>query len=335
MSYKIAINGFGRIGRLVLRALVESGRNDLEIVAINSPGAANIMAHLLEHDTTHGKFRGSVTLSGETLDFGQGPVPLFHERNPQDLPWGDLGVDIVLECSGHFNSRDKAAAHLDAGAKRVLISAPAKQADLTVVYGVNSHLLNQDHLVVSNASCTSNCLAPLAKVLNDSIGIESGFMTTVHAYTGDQNILDNSHKDLRRARAGARSLVPTSTGAAEAIGLVLPELQGRLSGSAIRVPTENVSLVDFSFVASRQTSRDEINNALTNAADGTLNGVLSTNNLPLVSIDFNHDPHSSIADLTQTDVLEGKLARVVAWYDNEWGFSMRMLDTAATMAKYL
>jgi glyceraldehyde 3-phosphate dehydrogenase len=335
MSYKIAINGFGRIGRLVLRALVESGRNDLEIVAINSPGAADIMAHLLEHDTTHGKFRGSVTLSGETLDFGQGPVPLFHERNPQDLPWGDLGVDIVLECSGHFNSRDKAAAHIDAGAKRVLISAPAKQADLTVVYGVNSHLLNQDHLVVSNASCTSNCLAPLAKVLNDSIGIESGFMTTVHAYTGDQNILDNSHKDLRRARAGARSLVPTSTGAAEAIGLVLPELQGRLSGSAIRVPTENVSLVDFSFVASRQTSRDEINNALTNAADGTLNGVLSTNNLPLVSIDFNHDPHSSIADLTQTDVLEGKLARVVAWYDNEWGFSMRMLDTAATMAKYL
>lgn len=335
MSYKIAINGFGRIGRLVLRALVESGRNDLEIVAINSPGAADIMAHLLEHDTTHGKFRGSVTLSGETLEFGQGPVPLFHERNPQDLPWSELGVDIVLECSGHFNSRDKAAAHLDAGAKRVLISAPAKQADLTVVYGVNSHLLTQDHLVVSNASCTSNCLAPLAKVINDSIGIESGFMTTVHAYTGDQNILDNSHKDLRRARAGARSLVPTSTGAAEAIGLVLPELQGRLSGSAIRVPTENVSLVDFSFVASRQTSRDEINTALTNAASGTLNGVLSTNNLPLVSIDFNHDPHSSIADLTQTDVLEGKLARVVAWYDNEWGFSMRMLDTAAMMAKYL
>jgi len=335
MSYKIAINGFGRIGRLVLRALVESGRNDLEIVAINSPGAAEVMAHLLEHDTTHGKFRGSVRLEDETLDFGAGPVPLYHEKQPELLPWGKLGVDIVLECSGHFNSRDKAVAHLEAGAKRVLISAPAKNADLTIVYGVNSHLLNDNHIVVSNASCTSNCLAPLAKVLNDAVGIDAGFMTTVHAYTGDQNILDNSHKDLRRARAGARSLVPTSTGAAEAIGLVLPELAGKLSGSAIRVPTENVSLVDFSFVASRDTSIDEINAALTEAANGKLQGVLSTNNLPLVSIDFNHDPHSSIADLTQTDVLERRLARVVAWYDNEWGFSMRMLDTAATMAKYL
>lgn len=335
MSYKIAINGFGRIGRLVLRALVESGRNDLEIVAINSPGAAEVMAHLLEHDTTHGKFRGSVRLEDETLDFGAGPVPLYHEKQPERLPWGTLGVDIVLECSGHFNSRDKAAAHLEAGAKRVLISAPAKNADLTTVYGVNSQLLNDNHIVVSNASCTSNCLAPLAKVLNDAVGIDAGFMTTVHAYTGDQNILDNSHKDLRRARAGARSLVPTSTGAAEAIGLVLPELAGKLSGSAIRVPTENVSLVDFSFVASRDTSIDEINAALTEAANGKLQGVLSTNNLPLVSIDFNHDPHSSIADLTQTDVLERRLARVVAWYDNEWGFSMRMLDTAAAMAKYL
>ena len=335
MSYKLAINGFGRIGRLVLRALAESGRNDLEIVAINSPGSAEIMAHLLEHDTTHGKFRGHLQLDGETLDFGQGPVPLFHEKQPQNLPWGDLGIDIVLECSGHFNDRKTAAAHLQAGAKRVLISAPATNADLTVVYGVNDRLLSADHQIVSNASCTSNCLAPLVKVLNDSIGIESGFMTTVHAYTGDQNILDNSHSDLRRARAGARSLVPTSTGAAKAIGLVLPEMKGKLNGNAIRVPTENVSLVDFSFIASRNTSIDEINDSLSAAANGPMHGILSTNNLPLVSIDFNHDPHSSIADLTQTDVLEGKLSRVVAWYDNEWGFSSRMLDTAAAMAKFV
>ena len=335
MSYKVAINGFGRIGRLVLRALVETGRNDLQIVAINSPGASDVMAHLLAYDTSHGKFDGAITQEGDMMDFGHGQIPLFHERDPAKLPWGALDVDIVLECSGHFNDRDKAAAHLQAGAKRVLISAPAKNADLTVVYGVNDNQLTAEHQIISNASCTTNCLAPMAKVLHESVGIEAGFMTTIHAYTGDQNILDNSHKDLRRARAGARSLVPTSTGAASAVGLVLPELAGRLNGSAVRVPTENVSLVDLTFTASRKTTREEINAALTTAAQGPLEGVLGINELPLVSIDFNHNPHSSVADLTQTDVLDGQFVRVVSWYDNEWGFSCRMLDTAAVMAKYI
>lgn len=335
MSYKVAINGFGRIGRLVLRALVETGRNDLQIVAINSPGASDVMAHLLAYDTSHGKFDGTITQEGDMMDFGHGQIPLFHERDPAKLPWGALGVDIVLECSGHFNDRDKAAAHLQAGAKRVLISAPAKNADLTVVYGVNDNQLTAEHQIISNASCTTNCLAPMAKILHETVGIEAGFMTTIHAYTGDQNILDNSHKDLRRARAGARSLVPTSTGAASAVGLVLPELAGRLNGSAVRVPTENVSLVDLTFTASRKTTKDEINAALTAAANGPLEGVLGINELPLVSIDFNHNPHSSVADLTQTDVLDGQFVRVVSWYDNEWGFSCRMLDTAAVMAKYI
>ena len=335
MSYKVAINGFGRIGRLVLRALVETGRNDLQIVAINSPGASDVMAHLLAYDTSHGKFDGTITQEGDMMDFGHGQIPLFHERDPAKLPWGALDVDIVLECSGHFNDRDKAAAHLQAGAKRVLISAPANNADLTVVYGVNDNQLTAEHQIISNASCTTNCLAPMAKVLHESVGIEAGFMTTIHAYTGDQNILDNSHKDLRRARAGARSLVPTSTGAASAVGLVLPELAGRLNGSAVRVPTENVSLVDLTFTASRKTTREEINAALTAAAQGPLEGVLGINELPLVSIDFNHNPHSSVADLTQTDVLDGQFVRVVSWYDNEWGFSCRMLDTAAVMAKYI
>lgn len=335
MSYKVAINGFGRIGRLVLRALVETGRNDLQIVAINSPGASDVMAHLLAYDTSHGKFDGTITQEGDMMDFGHGQIPLFHERDPAKLPWGALDVDIVLECSGHFNDRDKAAAHLQAGAKRVLISAPAKNADLTVVYGVNDNQLTAEHQIISNASCTTNCLAPMAKILHETVGIEAGFMTTIHAYTGDQNILDNSHKDLRRARAGARSLVPTSTGAASAVGLVLPELAGRLNGSAVRVPTENVSLVDLTFTASRKTTREEINAALTAAANGPLEGVLGINELPLVSIDFNHNPHSSVADLTQTDVLDGQFVRVVSWYDNEWGFSCRMLDTAAVMAKYI
>lgn len=335
MSYKVAINGFGRIGRLVLRALVETGRNDLQIVAINSPGASDVMAHLLAYDTSHGKFDGTITQEGDMMDFGHGQIPLFHERDPAKLPWGALDVDIVLECSGHFNDRDKAAAHLQAGAKRVLISAPAKNADLTVVYGVNDNQLTSEHQIISNASCTTNCLAPMAKILHETVGIEAGFMTTIHAYTGDQNILDNSHKDLRRARAGARSLVPTSTGAASAVGLVLPELAGRLNGSAVRVPTENVSLVDLTFTASRKTTKDEINAALTAAANGPLEGVLGINELPLVSIDFNHNPHSSVADLTQTDVLDGQFVRVVSWYDNEWGFSCRMLDTAAVMAKYI
>ena len=335
MSYKVAINGFGRIGRLVLRALVETGRNDLQIVAINSPGASDVMAHLLAYDTSHGKFDGTITQEGDMMDFGHGQIPLFHERDPAKLPWGALDVDIVLECSGHFNDRDKAAAHLQAGAKRVLISAPANNADLTVVYGVNDNQLTAEHQIISNASCTTNCLAPMAKILHETVGIEAGFMTTIHAYTGDQNILDNSHKDLRRARAGARSLVPTSTGAASAVGLVLPELAGRLNWSAVRVPTENVSLVDLTFTASRKTTREEINAALTAAANGPLEGVLGINELPLVSIDFNHNPHSSVADLTQTDVLDGQFVRVVSWYDNEWGFSCRMLDTAAVMAKYI
>ena len=333
MSYKVAINGFGRIGRLVLRALVETGRNDLQIVAINSPGASDVMAHLLAYDTSHGKFDGTITQEGDMMDFGHGQIPLFHERDPAKLPWGALGVDIVLECSGHFNDRDKAAAHLQAGAKRVLISAPANNADLTVVYGVNDKQLTAEHQIISNASCTTNCLAPMAKVLHESVGIEAGFMTTIHAYTGDQNILDNSHKDLRRARAGARSLVPTSTGAASAVGLVLPELAGRLNGSAVRVPTENVSLVDLTFTASRKTTKDEINAALMAAAQGPLEGVLGINELPLVSIDFNTDPHSSIADITQTQVLGNRFVRVLAWYDNEWGFSNRMLDTASMMMR--
>jgi len=332
MTTRIAINGFGRIGRLVLRAAAENGHDDIEIVSINSPGAADIMAHLLEFDSTHGKFKGKITLSGETLDIGtSAPITLTHERNPQDLPHAELGIDVVLECSGKFNSRDKAAAHLDAGAKKVLISAPASGADHTVVYGVNHEQMTAEHLVVSNASCTTNCLAPMAKVMNETFGIISGNMTTIHAYTGDQNILDNSHKDLRRARSGARSIVPTTTGAARAVGLVLPELAGRLDGSAVRVPTENVSVVDFHFYARNACSIESVNAALEAASEGAMKGVMRCNELPLVSVDFNHDSHSCVADLTQTQVQEEKFVRIMGWYDNEWGFANRMLDTALYM----
>jgi len=332
MTTRIAINGFGRIGRLVLRALAENGHDEIEIVSINSPGSADIMAHLLEFDSTHGKFKGDIRLDGETLDLGTGAaIRLTHERNPLDLPHAELGIDVVLECSGKFNSRDKASAHLDAGAKKVLISAPASGADHTVVYGVNHEQMTADHLIVSNASCTTNCLAPMAKVMNEAFGIISGNMTTIHAYTGDQNILDNSHKDLRRARSGARSIVPTTTGAARAVGLVLPELAGRLDGSAVRVPTENVSVVDFHFYARNACSIESVNEALDAASHGAMKGVMRCNRLPLVSVDFNHDSHSCVADLTQTQVQEEKFVRIMGWYDNEWGFANRMLDTAIYM----
>lgn len=331
MAVRVAINGFGRIGRLVLRAAQELGRNDLEFVAINTPGSIESAAHLLQYDSVHGRFQGEVTKGGDWLDIGKGKIQVTSHRDPHNAPWKSLGVDVVLECSGHFNTKEKASSHIDAGAKRVLVSAPAKDADLTVVYGVNHEDLKPDHRVVSNASCTTNCLAPVAKVLQDTIGIERGFMTTIHAYTGDQRILDNSHKDLRRARAAGMSMVPTTTGAAKAVGLVLPELKGKLDGSSVRVPTANVSLVDLKFDAARETSTEEINEAMKAAAASSLKGVLAVNDLPLVSTDFNHHPASSIFDLTQTQVSEGRLVQVMSWYDNEWGFSCRMLDTASTM----
>lgn len=331
MTTRVCINGFGRIGRLVLRAFAEQSRDDIEIVSINSPGSAEVMAHLLEFDSTHGRLQTPPTLEGETLDIGTGPIKLTHERDPRNLPHKQDGIDVVLECSGKFNDREKAAAHLEAGAGRVLISAPASGADHTVVYGVNHEKLTPEHLIVSNASCTTNCLAPMAKVMNEAFGIISGNMTTIHAYTGDQNILDNSHKDLRRARSGARSIVPTTTGAARAVGLVLPELAGRLDGSAVRVPTENVSVVDFHFYARNECTIEAVNAALEQAAQGDMRGVMRCNDLPLVSVDFNHDAHSCVADLTQTQVQEGKFVRIMGWYDNEWGFANRMLDTAVYM----
>jgi len=331
MSIRIAINGFGRIGRLVLRAAAESGRNDVEIVGVNDLGSVETNAHLLRYDSVHGRFAGDVTVRGDSIDFGHGPVKVTAERDPSRLPWKDLGVDVALECTGIFTKRDAAAAHIEAGARRVLISAPATNADLTVVYGVNHDRLTGEHQVVSNASCTTNCLAPVAKVLNDAIGIERGFMTTIHSYTGDQPVLDTLHKDLHRARAAAMSMIPTSTGAARAVGLVLPELAGKLDGTAIRVPTPNVSLVDLTFTAARDTSVDEINAAVRAAADGALKGVLAVNDQPLVSSDFNHNPASSTFDLGQTQVIEGRFVRVLSWYDNEWGFSNRMSDVAALL----
>ena len=331
MTVKVAINGFGRIGRLTLRALAESGRDDIQIVAVNTPGSIEAMTHLFTYDTTHGRFSPEPVIDGNMLDVGTGPIRFTNERDPLNCDWGALDVDVVMECTGIFTTQEKAGLHIQAGAKKVLISAPGTDSDATIVYGVNHHDLRVDHKIVSNASCTTNCLAPVAKVLHEAIGIEHGIMSTVHAYTGDQNILDNRHKDLRRARAGARSIVPTSTGAARAVGLVLPELKGKLDGSALRVPTENVSLVDLTFTASRATNADEVNQLLSDAANGPLKGVLGINEKPLVSIDFNHDPHSSVADLSETKVLGDRLVRVVAWYDNEWGFSCRMLDTAVAM----
>ena len=333
MAVRVAINGFGRIGRNVLRAIVETGRKDVIVVAINDLGPPETNAHLLRYDSVHGRFPGEVTVKGDTLDCGIGPIKVTAIRDPAQLPWKELGVDIALECTGLFTSKEKAAAHLKAGAKRVLISAPADGVDLTVVYGVNHDQLKASQTVISNASCTTNCLAPVAKVLNDAVGIEKGFMTTIHSYTGDQPTLDTLHKDLYRARAAALNMIPTSTGAAKAVGLVLPELSGKLDGVAIRVPTPNVSVIDFKFVAKRPTSKDEINGAVKRAAEQQLKGILGTTDAPNVSMDFNHDPRSSVFHLDQTKVMDGTLVRVMSWYDNEWGFSNRMIDTAVAMGK--
>ncbi|RYC32810.1 type I glyceraldehyde-3-phosphate dehydrogenase [Lichenibacterium minor] len=335
MAVKVAINGFGRIGRNVLRAIIESGRDDIEVVSINDLGPVETNAHLLRFDSVHGRFPHPVKVEGDTIDVGRGPIRVTAIKDPSQLPHGELGVDIAMECTGIFTSKEKAALHLKAGAKRVLVSAPSDGADLTVVYGVNHDKLTGEHLVVSNGSCTTNCLAPVAKVLNDTIGIQHGFMTTIHSYTGDQPTLDTMHKDLYRARAAALSSIPTSTGAAKAIGLVLPELKGKLDGSAIRVPTPNVSLVDLKVKTKRATTVDEINDAIRRAASQELKGVLGFTDLPNVSSDFNHDPHSSIFHTDQTKVIDGDFVRVMSWYDNEWGFSNRMADTAVAMAKLI
>ena len=332
---KVAINGFGRIGRNVLRAIVESGRKDIQVVAINDLGPVETNAHLLRFDSVHGRFPHEVKVDGDTIDVGFGPIKVTAIRNPAELPHKALGVDIAMECTGIFTSKDKAKAHLDAGAKRVLVSAPCDDADLTVVFGVNHQKLTKDHLVVSNASCTTNCLSPVAQVLNEAVGIEHGFMTTIHSYTGDQPTLDTMHKDLYRARAAALSMIPTGTGAAKAVGLVLPELNGKLDGSAIRVPTPNVSVVDLKFVAKKSTSVAEINAAIKHAADTHLKGVLGYTTVSNVSIDFNHDSHSSVFHMDQTKVIDGTFVRILSWYDNEWGFSNRMSDTAVAMGKLL
>ena len=331
MVTRVAINGFGRIGRLVLRAIIESKRHDLVVVAVNDLGPVETNAHLLRYDSVHGRFPGTVSIDGEQMTVDGHRIRVTAVRDPGDLPHKDLGVDIALECTGIFTSGDKASAHLKAGARRVLISAPADGVDLTVVYGVNHQKLGKEHLVVSNASCTTNCLAPVAKVMHEAIGIAQGFMTTIHSYTNDQPVLDQLHKDLYRARGAALSMIPTSTGAAKAVGLVLPELKGRLDGVAVRVPTPNVSMVDFKFVAKRPTSVDEVNGAARTAAAGPLNGILDIVEAPLVSADFNHNPASSSFAVDQTKVIDGTLVRVMSWYDNEWGFSNRMADVAAVM----
>lgn len=331
MTTKVAINGFGRIGRLVLRALIEQGRDDIEIIAINDLGPVETNAHLMRFDSVHGRLPVEVTSGADWMDVGRGQIRTTAIRNPAELPWSD--VDVVMECTGIFSAADKARIHLDNGATRVLVSAPSNGADATIVYGVNQDTLKPEHRIVSNASCTTNCLAPVAKVLHDSVGITRGFMTTIHSYTGDQPTLDTMHKDLYRARAAALSMIPTSTGAARAVGLVLPELNGKLDGVAIRVPTPNVSAVDLTFEASRATTIDEINAALSAAASGPLNGVLGVTAHPNVSIDFNHDPRSSVVALDNTRVMDGTMVRILSWYDNEWGFSNRMLDTAAAIGK--
>ncbi len=336
MKTRIAINGFGRIGRNVVRAIYESGRTDIDIVAINDLGPVETNAHLMRWDSVHGKFPKTVEVDGDTIRIeGGDSFKVFAERDPKNLPWGDLGIDIVMECTGIFTAREKAAIHLEAGAKRVLVSAPSAGADKTIVYGVNHNVLTKDDLVVSNASCTTNCLAPVAHVLHNAIGIEKGMMTTIHSYTGDQPTLDTMHKDLYRARAAAMSMIPTSTGAAKAVGLVLPDLNGKLDGMSIRVPTPNVSVVDLKFIAKRSTSVDEINKAIREAADGALKGVLGYTDEPNVSIDFNHNPHSSVFHMDQTKVMDGTLCSILTWYDNEWGFSNRMSDTAVAMAKLI
>ena len=333
MTVRVAINGFGRIGRLVARALCESVGTDSEIVAINDLADATTNAHLLKYDSVHGRFPLPVELAGNDLVINGKKIQSVQQRDPAQLPWKDLGIDIAFECSGIFTSKEKASLHLQAGAKKVLISAPATDEDLTVVYGVNHDKLTKDHLIVSNASCTTNCLAPVAYVLNNAIGIEKGFMTTIHSYTGDQNTVDTAHKDLHRARAAALNMIPTSTGAAKAVGKVLPELNGKLDGTSIRVPTPNVSVVDFKFIAKKNTTKEEVIDAIKKAADGPLKGILGYYTDPLVSTDFNHNPLSSIFAINEAKVLEGNFVRVLSWYDNEWGFSNRMLDTAALMGK--
>ena len=331
MTVRMAINGFGRIGRHILRAIVEQGRTDVSVVAINDLAPPETNAHLLRYDSVHGRFPGKVQLEGDQLDCGTGPIRVLGERDIAKLPWRELEVDVVAECTGVFTKRDAAARHLEAGARKVLVSAPAEGADITVCYKVNHEQLRPEHEVVSNASCTTNCLAPVAKVLHDAVGIVRGHMTTIHSFTNDQNLLDVFHKDLHRARAATLSIIPTSTGAARAVGLVLPELKGKLDGVAFRVPTANVSVVDFTFAPKRQTSAEEINEAIVAAADGPMQGVLGYHREPLVSVDFNHDSHSSTVDLGATKVLEGQLVRVASWYDNEWGFSCRMGDVAALL----
>jgi glyceraldehyde 3-phosphate dehydrogenase len=332
MTIRVAINGFGRIGRLALRAIHESGRKDIEVVGVNDLGDVDMNAYLLKRDSVHGTFPGTVSVSGDKMIVDGSEIRVTAERDPSNLPWKELGVDVVYECTGIFTDGGKAKAHIDAGAKKVLISAPGKNVDLTVVYGVNHDKIEAGHTIISNASCTTNCLAPVAKVLNDTIGMERGFMTTVHAYTGDQRVLDTLHSDPRRARACGLSMIPTSTGAAKAVGLVLPELAGKLDGTSVRVPTPNVSMIDLKFVAKRATTVEEVNNAIIAAADGPLKGVLAYADDPTVSIDYNHNPASSTFDLTQTQIVDGTLVRVLSWYDNEWGFSNRMSDTAMVLA---
>ena len=329
MVTKVAINGFGRIGRLALRAIVESKRKDIEVVAINDLGTSDFNAHLLQYDSVHGQFPYKVKSSKTSINAGLGPIKIFSERNPEDLPWKKLGVDVVMECTGIFTDKAKASLHINAGAKRVLISAPSKDADITVVYGVNHQKIRKSHKVISNASCTTNCLATVAMVLDKLCGINQGYMTTVHAFTGDQAILDTLHSDKRRARSASQSIIPTSTGAAKAVGLVLPQLAGKLDGTAVRVPTPNVSMIDLVFNAKKKVTVEEINKAMIKVSSGSLKGVLNTSDEPLVSIDYNHNPASSTFDLTQTDVIGGKLGRVLSWYYNEWGFANRMSDTAS------
>ncbi|MEE2995798.1 MAG: type I glyceraldehyde-3-phosphate dehydrogenase [Pseudomonadota bacterium] len=334
MAVRVAINGFGRIGRLTLRAALESGRKDLEFVAINDLGSTEMNALLLQRDTTHGPLSNKVKATATGINAGRGVMKVFAERDPENLPWDKLGIDVVLECTGLFTKREMAEKHLKAGAKKVLISAPGSGEDLTVVYGVNDHKLRKSHTVVSNASCTTNCLAPVAAVMHKAFDIQQGYMTTIHAYTGDQRILDTLHSDPRRSRAAGQSMIPTSTGAAKAVGLVLPELNGKLDGTSIRVPTPNVSVIDFTFIPKKKTTVEAVNAAAVRASNSNrLKGILNINEAPLVSSDFNHNPASSTFDVTQTQVVDGKLVRVVSWYDNEWGFSNRMLDTSAAMGK--
>lgn len=335
MTLKVAINGFGRIGRLVLRALAESGKTDIQVVGINDLAPADFNAHLFRYDSTHGRYLHPVTVKGDIMNIGFGDIKMTSLRNPAELPWAELGVDIVFECTGIFTSKEKASLHLTAGAKRVLISAPSNDADITTVYGVNHDKINAGHIIVSNASCTTNCLAPVAKVLHETVGIDLGFMTTIHAYTNDQNVLDQYHSDPYRARAAANNMIPTSTGAAKAVGLVLPELNGKLDGVSVRVPTANVSMIDLKFNASRKTTVQEINDALINASKTSLKDILCVTDEPLVSADLNHASASSTVALDQTKVMDGKFVRIMSWYDNEWGFSNRMLDTARQMAKFL